>query len=113
MKGYTAGGPTSTAGPARFGTEVWPVLVYDEAMTLVSVQDLKAKLSAVVAAAEAGETIVITRHGKAVARLVPADPPHVHRGSRVGEPFPPSIAPGTGLGARAVEILLEDRADRW
>jgi len=81
-------------------------------MKMVSVQDLKATLSAVVASAEAGETIVITRHGKAVARLVPAETPHVHRGRRVGEPLPPSIAPGTGLGARAVEVLLEDRGDR-
>ena len=83
------------------------------AMKMVSVQDLKATLSAVVASAEAGETVVITRHGRAVARIVPANPPHVHRGSRAGEPLPPSIAPGTGLGARAVAVLLEDRADRW
>ena len=81
-------------------------------MKTVSVQDLKATLSAAVASAESGETIVITRHGKPVARLVPADPPHVHRGSRVGEPWPPAIAPGTGLGARAVAVLLEDRGDR-
>jgi prevent-host-death family protein len=79
---------------------------------MVSVQDLKATLSAMVASAEAGETIVITRHGKAVARLVPADPPHTHRGRLVGEPWPPAVATGTGLGARAVEILLEDRGDR-
>ncbi len=79
---------------------------------MVSVQDLKATLSAAVASAEAGETIVITRHGKPVARLVPADPPHVHRGTRVGEPWPAAIANGSGLGALAVAALLEDRGDR-
>ncbi len=77
---------------------------------MVSVQDLKARLSAVIAAAEGGETVVITRHGKAVARLGPADPPHVHRGRLVGEPWPPAIA--TGLGRRALSVLLEDRGDR-
>ena len=79
-------------------------------MELVPVQDLKARLSAVVAAAEAGETVVITRHGRPVARMGPADPPHVHRGSLVGEPWPPAVA--TGLGARVLAILLEDREDR-
>ena len=79
-------------------------------MEAVSVQDLKAKLSSVVAAAESGRTIVITRHGRAVARLCPADPPHVHRGRLVGEPWPPAVA--SGLGAQALAALLDDRDDR-
>jgi prevent-host-death family protein len=79
-------------------------------MKRVSVQSLKAELSALVAAAEVGETVVITRHGRPVARLGPADPPYVHRGRLVGEPWPPAIA--TGLGAVLREALLEDRADR-
>jgi len=59
-------------------------------------QDLKPQLSAVVAEAEAGQTVVITRHGKAVAQLGPADspavdPPYVHRGKLVGQPWPPAI----------------------
>jgi len=86
--------------------------MYNRSMIQVSVQDLKATLSAIVASAEGGETIVITRHGKPVARIVPADPPHVHRGSRVGERWPPAIANGSGLGALAVAALLEDRGDR-
>jgi prevent-host-death family protein len=48
---------------------------YNRAMKEVSIHALKAQLSSVVGAAEGGETIVITRHGKAVARLGPADPP--------------------------------------
>jgi prevent-host-death family protein len=79
-------------------------------MKEVSIQDLKAQLSSVVAAAEAGDTMVITRHGKAVARLGPADPPYVHRGRLVGQPWPPAVA--TGLGPIMLAALLEDRADR-
>jgi len=79
-------------------------------MQAVSVQDLKSTLSSAIAAAESGRTIVITRHGKAVARLGPADPPHVHRGRAVGTSWPPALS--TGLGARAVATLLEDRGDR-
>jgi prevent-host-death family protein len=79
-------------------------------MNMVSVQDLKAALSSVIAAAESGQTIIITRHGKAVARLCPADPPHVHRGRLVGQPWPPAVT--SGLGAHALATLLDDRADR-
>ena len=41
-------------------------------MTSVSVFDAKAQFSALVARAEAGEEIVISRHGRPAARLVPA-----------------------------------------
>jgi prevent-host-death family protein len=79
----------------------------------VSIQDLKPQLSSVVAEAEQGGTIVITRHGKPVARLVPADPPYVHRGPLVGTPLPAALETGIkGLGVRALELLLEDRGDR-
>jgi prevent-host-death family protein len=53
-------------------------LLYDQLdgqeidMKLVSVAEAKAKLSELVTAAEAGETIEITRRGKVVARLAPA-----------------------------------------
>ncbi|MGE3345009.1 MAG: type II toxin-antitoxin system Phd/YefM family antitoxin [Vicinamibacterales bacterium] len=40
-------------------------------MSEISIQDLKARLSAAVAEAEAGETLVITRHRTAVATLGP------------------------------------------
>jgi len=50
----------------------------------MSIQDLKARLSGAVAAAESGATILITRHSEPVARLGPAQPPGVHRGGRVG-----------------------------
>jgi prevent-host-death family protein len=40
-------------------------------MRTITVADAKARLSAVLAAVEAGEEIIITRRGLAVARLVP------------------------------------------
>lgn len=43
-------------------------------MRTVTVADAKARLSAVLAAVEAGEQIIITRHGRAVARIVPERP---------------------------------------
>lgn len=80
---------------------------------MVSIQDLKPQLSARVADAEAGETVVITRHGRPVAQLGPAEPLYVHRGRLVGTPWPPAIKTGQkGLGARALAALLEDRGDR-
>ncbi len=50
-------------------------------MEKVSIQDLKAGLSAAVAKAQAGATIVITRHNEPVAQLGPARPDRVHRGA--------------------------------
>ena len=44
-------------------------------MDEVSLADAKAHLSALVARAEAGETVCITRRGKPVARLVAAERP--------------------------------------
>lgn len=80
-------------------------------MKKVSIQDLKATLSAAVAEAEAGQTIVITRHNRPVARLSPAQSPNVHVGSHVGKGrLAPAITPGTRVPYLAV--LLEDRGDR-
>lgn len=42
-------------------------------MRHVPIAEFKDKLSEIVAAAEAGEEIVITRHGRAAVRLVPVD----------------------------------------
>jgi prevent-host-death family protein len=82
-------------------------------MKSVSIRELKANLSSAVAAVEAGESIVVTRHGQAVARLVPARSQFVHVGSRVGRGrLTPAVPPGTVPEGRALEILLEDRGDR-
>jgi len=54
-------------------------------MKQISIQDLKAGLSAAVAEAESGKTIVITRHNEPVAKLIPAHPEHIHRGKDAGK----------------------------
>jgi len=77
----------------------------------MSIQDLKARLSGAVAAAESGATILITRHREPVARLGPAQPPGVHRGGRVGTGrLIPAMAKGTG--GRSLAVLLDDRGSR-
>ena len=77
----------------------------------MSIQDLKAQLSGAVAAAEAGATIVITRHNEAVARLGPVGAASLHRGARVGaERLRPAIKRGTN--GRYLTVLAEDRGQR-
>jgi prevent-host-death family protein len=80
-------------------------------MKRIPVQDLKARLSGVVADAEAGETFVITRHNQPVARLTAAGPQHVHRGASVGTGrLRPALKRGTG--GRYLAVLAEDRGAR-
>ena len=79
--------------------------------TSISIQELKARLSAVVADAEAGQTIVVTRHNTPVAQLGPPAVAHVHRGPRTGGPrLKPALKRGTG--GRALAVLLDDRGNR-
>jgi prevent-host-death family protein len=80
-------------------------------MKLVSIQDLKAKLSEMVAEAESGDTIIITRHRAPVAQLSPTRTESVHRGKNVGSSrLRAALKPGTK--SRYLEILLEDRGNR-
>jgi prevent-host-death family protein len=80
-------------------------------MRMVSIQDLKARLSAMVAEAESGNTIIITRHNAPVAQLSPARTESVHRGKNVGcGRLRPALKRGTKR--RYLEVLLEDRGNR-
>ena len=80
-------------------------------MKRISIQDLKARLSAAVAEAESGDTIVITRHNEPVAQLSPARPRGVHRGRNVGAGrLMPAFKRGTK--GRYLAVLSEDRGDR-
>jgi prevent-host-death family protein len=80
-------------------------------MNRISIQDLKGRLSSVVAEAEAGATIVITRHNDPVAAIGPARVAHVARGQRVGTGrIEPVLKRGTK--GRALAALLEDRGER-
>ena len=80
-------------------------------MKLVSIQDLKAKLSAMVAEAESGDTIIITRHNAPVAQLSPTRAESVHRGKKVGGGRI-RAALKRGTKGRYLEVLLEDRGNR-
>lgn len=81
------------------------------AMIRVSIQDLKAQLSAAIAEAESGKTIVVTRHNEPVAQLGPARPQHVQRGAKVGTGrIKPALRRATK--GRYLTALIEDRADR-
>jgi prevent-host-death family protein len=80
-------------------------------MKLVSIQDLKANLSAMVAEAESGDTIIITRHNAPVAQLRPAGTESVHRGKNVGNGRI-RAAVSRGTKGRYLEVLLEDRGNR-
>ena len=80
-------------------------------MKTVSIQDLKAKLSAIVAEAEAGDTFVITRHNAPVAQLTAARTESVDRGENVGGGrLTPALKRGTK--GRSLEVLMEDRGSR-
>jgi hypothetical protein len=48
---------------------LWTVFRYDAAMKRVSIQDLNAPLSALVAAAESGDTVLITETRRNLVRL--------------------------------------------
>jgi prevent-host-death family protein len=77
----------------------------------MSIQDLKAQLSAAIADAESGETILITRHNEPVARLAPAQHQHMHQGKLFGKArIVPAVKKGTN--GRYLRVLLEDRGDR-
>ena len=80
-------------------------------MKRISIQELKAHLSAAVAEAEAGGILVVTRHNEPVAQLGPAHPQHVHRRSRLDSgQLRPAVARGTS--GRYLEVLADDRGDR-
>jgi antitoxin (DNA-binding transcriptional repressor) of toxin-antitoxin stability system len=80
-------------------------------MKRISIQDLKTGLSAAVAEAEAGETILITRHAEAVAQLGPARAGSTHRGSLVAaKRLTPALKRATRGGY--LTVLLEDRGER-
>ena len=80
-------------------------------MKRISVQDLKARLSAAIAEAEAGNTLLITRHNEPVAQLTPARARHLHRGDDIGKRrIRPVLRRGTK--GRYLSLLKEDRGDR-
>ena len=80
-------------------------------MNRISIQDLKGRLSAAVAEAEAGKTVLITRHNQPVAQLGPASVAHVRHGARAGTTRLVS-ALKRGTKGRALAALMDDRGNR-
>ena len=80
-------------------------------MKRIRLQDLKARLSAAVAEAEAGEMLIVTRHNQPVAVLGPARSSLVHRGPDVGQ-FRLRPAARRATKGRYLAVLLEDRGER-
>jgi prevent-host-death family protein len=65
------------AGAGSESGQSWPDWCYVltvAAVSVVSIFDAKAQFSALVARAEAGEEIVISKHGRPAARLLPIEP---------------------------------------
>ncbi len=77
-------------------------------MKEISIQDLKARLSVAIAEAESGQTILITRHNRPVARLTSAVLQHTHVGKgRQRSMLKPVLKQATR--GRYLNVLLEDR----
>jgi len=69
----------------------------------INVQEAKTHLSALLARVAAGERIVLSRHGKPIAQLVPLDPkPRRQLGFMQGS-----------VGEEFFEPLPDDELDRW
>lgn len=77
-------------------------------MRKVSLYELKRDLSGLIREAEAGETIVITRHDHPVATLGSAELEHVRIGSRFGKGTLKPLLHAATAG-RYLETLNEDR----
>jgi prevent-host-death family protein len=78
-------------------------------MKKVSIYELKQDLSSIIAEAEHGTEVEITRHNKPVARLVMPRKEHLHSGSRSGRSdLKPAVRGKTG--GRYLQFLKEDRS---
>lgn len=83
-------------------------------METVTVAQLKAKLSQYLRRVEAGETIIVSRHGTPVARLVRAERPRlqIRPPRRPSERWGETDLPPLKLKRDVLEYLWEERADR-
>ena len=70
----------------------------------LSVREAKARFAEAISAAEGGERVVITKHGKPVVELVPARP-------KGGHDFAKAAEVRERLGLTGVKIILPDDFD--
>ena len=98
-------------------------------MTRVPISKLKAKLSEYLEAVRAGEELIVTDHGKPVARIAPISGPDEAESRlrilvRTGQVSPPEVEGGVDMeliaalrprvpGAGIVDALLEERREGW
>jgi prevent-host-death family protein len=81
-------------------------------MFSISVQELKARLSEMLRRASAGEKVLVTRHGRALAVINAADDRSLHTGSNFGTArLRPAFDRPASRG-RYLEELANDRSDR-
>jgi len=73
----------------------------------IPIHELKRHLSELVAQAEQGTPVLVTRHRRVVAQLVPPDA-HLHVGSRFGAGVPAPVLQGRTKG-RYRDVLADDR----
>ena len=79
-------------------------------MKTVSIQELKARISALLAEAAAGTRVLITKHRRPVAMLAPPENEPLHVGKRFGRArLEPLLHEATA--GRYLEVLGEDRRD--
>ncbi len=77
-------------------------------MKRISIQDLKSGLSAAIAEAESGKTVLVTRHNRVVARLSPVTPWKApDGGASAREPLVPLLRRATR--GRYLSVLMDDR----
>lgn len=72
-----------------------------------SLSEAKARLSELVDLAQAGEPVVITRHGKTVARVVPAQPVDRDKARKAAANIR-SRSVGATLGDLEIEDLIDE-----
>jgi antitoxin (DNA-binding transcriptional repressor) of toxin-antitoxin stability system len=77
-------------------------------MKSVPMYGLKQGLASIVAEAEAGNDVLITKHNKPIARLTRPDSEHLHRGSQFGKTRLKPVVKRKTAG-RYLQILEEDR----
>jgi antitoxin (DNA-binding transcriptional repressor) of toxin-antitoxin stability system len=77
-------------------------------MKIVPMYGLKQGLASIVAEAEAGNDVLITKHNKPIARLTRPESEHLHLGSQFGKTRLKPAVKGKTAG-RYLQILEEDR----
>ena len=77
-------------------------------MKTVSIQEFKRLLSSLIAEAAAGERVLITRHRRPVATLIPVGTEHLHTGRRFGKAALKPLLSRPAL-RRYLGFLLDDR----